>query len=129
MTRKAEDQHEYHWRRLGMAPAGWFMGESLDFHFWQRAWLVLKTVQARLRFVLILVAIGVLIASWDTITAYYEKWTRPLRGPCTPSHHACRPSPPWAHRQRSTSPLSSTGPKNAARFQVAPRWLVSMSAV
>jgi Cu(I)/Ag(I) efflux system membrane fusion protein len=35
---------------------------------------------ARLRFIAILVAIGGVIAYWDTINAYYEKWTRPLLG-------------------------------------------------
>jgi RND family efflux transporter MFP subunit len=37
---------------------------------------VLKTIQARLRFIVILVAIGVVIGNWSTITNYYEKWTR-----------------------------------------------------
>jgi multidrug efflux pump subunit AcrA (membrane-fusion protein) len=37
---------------------------------------VLKTIQARLRFVVILVAIGGVIAYWDTLKAYYERWTR-----------------------------------------------------
>jgi Cu(I)/Ag(I) efflux system membrane fusion protein len=45
--------------------------------FWWKVWLVLKTVQARLRFVVILAVIGGLIAYWDTLSAYYEKWTRP----------------------------------------------------
>jgi Cu(I)/Ag(I) efflux system membrane fusion protein len=45
--------------------------------FWWKVWLVLKTVQARLRFVVILAAIGGLIAYWDSLSAYYEKWTRP----------------------------------------------------
>jgi Cu(I)/Ag(I) efflux system membrane fusion protein len=35
---------------------------------------------ARLRFIAVLVAIGGVIAYWDTINAYYEKWTRPLFG-------------------------------------------------
>jgi Cu(I)/Ag(I) efflux system membrane fusion protein len=35
---------------------------------------------ARLRFLAILVAIGAVIAYWDTLTAYYDKWTRPLSG-------------------------------------------------
>ena len=35
---------------------------------------------ARLRFIVVLVAIGGVIAYWDTINAYYEKWTRPLFG-------------------------------------------------
>ncbi len=45
--------------------------------FWWKLWLVVKTIQARLRFVVILVAIGGLIAYWDTLSAYYDKWTRP----------------------------------------------------
>jgi Cu(I)/Ag(I) efflux system membrane fusion protein len=44
--------------------------------FWWKSWLVLKTIQARLRFIAILVAIGALIGFWDTLTGYYEKWTR-----------------------------------------------------
>lgn len=35
---------------------------------------------ARLRFIAILVGIGAVIAYWDTLAAYYEKWTRPLFG-------------------------------------------------
>ncbi len=35
---------------------------------------------ARLRFIAILVAIGVVIAKWDTLRAYYDKWTRPILG-------------------------------------------------
>ncbi len=45
--------------------------------FWWKVWLVLKTLQARLRFVVLLAVIGGLIAYWDTLSAYYEKWTRP----------------------------------------------------
>jgi multidrug efflux pump subunit AcrA (membrane-fusion protein) len=44
--------------------------------FWQRIWLILKTIQARLRFVLIMLAIGGVIAYWDTLQGFYEKWTR-----------------------------------------------------
>jgi Cu(I)/Ag(I) efflux system membrane fusion protein len=40
---------------------------------------------ARLRFIAVLVAIGGVIAYWDTINAYYEKWTRPLFGQETAS--------------------------------------------
>ena len=32
---------------------------------------------ARLRFIFILIAIGLAITKWDTLVAYYEKWTRP----------------------------------------------------
>ena len=37
-------------------------------------------IQARLRFILILAAIGTVIGFWDTLIGYYEKWTRPLHG-------------------------------------------------
>src|SRR5207245_8746119 len=45
--------------------------------FWWKTWQVLKVVQARLRFVAILAVVGVLIAYWDTLNNYYEKWTQP----------------------------------------------------
>src|SRR5262249_46853003 len=45
--------------------------------FWWKVGLGLKTLQARLRFFVILIAIGGLSAYWDTFSAYYEKWTRP----------------------------------------------------
>jgi Cu(I)/Ag(I) efflux system membrane fusion protein len=48
--------------------------------FWWKTWQVLKVLQARLRFVAILLVIGLLIGYWDTINGYYEKWTRPLSG-------------------------------------------------
>src|SRR5262249_49194792 len=48
--------------------------------FWWKTWQVLKVVQARLRFVAILAAVGVVLAYWDTLSNYYDRWTRPLRG-------------------------------------------------
>jgi Cu(I)/Ag(I) efflux system membrane fusion protein len=48
--------------------------------FLGKTWQVLKVIQARLRFFLILAVIGLVIGYWDTLTGYYEKWTRPLRG-------------------------------------------------
>ena len=52
-----------------------------DVHGWGKVWwwfhfLVLVNL-ARLRFIAILAVIGVVIVKWDTLTAYYEKWTRP----------------------------------------------------
>ncbi|MGE3804282.1 MAG: efflux RND transporter periplasmic adaptor subunit [Gemmataceae bacterium] len=41
------------------------------------AWQVLKTVQARLRFFVILALVGGTLASWDWIRAVFEHWTRP----------------------------------------------------
>jgi multidrug efflux pump subunit AcrA (membrane-fusion protein) len=51
--------------------------------FWHNFWQVLKTIQARLRFIVILAAVGAAIVYWDTLKAHYEKWTRPLAGPET----------------------------------------------
>jgi multidrug efflux pump subunit AcrA (membrane-fusion protein) len=55
----------------GLGPLGkaWWW-----FHF------VILVKLARLRFIAILVVVGLVIAQWDTLTAYYEKWTRPLLG-------------------------------------------------
>jgi Cu(I)/Ag(I) efflux system membrane fusion protein len=59
--------------QLGPAPAprhglGW------------KTWQVVKVVQARLRFFLVLAALGAVIGYWDALVGYYEKWTRPLHG-------------------------------------------------
>src|SRR5262249_20849246 len=47
--------------------------------WWWFDFLILVKI-ARLRFIAILVAVGGVIAYWDTLSAYYEKWTRPLLG-------------------------------------------------
>lgn len=54
---------------LGLLGKAWWW-----FHF------AILVKLARLRFIAVLVAIGGVIAYWDTINAYYEKWTRPLLG-------------------------------------------------
>jgi Cu(I)/Ag(I) efflux system membrane fusion protein len=49
--------------------------------FWGKAWwwfhFLILVKLARLRFIGILLAIGLVIIMWDTITAYYDRWTRP----------------------------------------------------
>jgi multidrug efflux pump subunit AcrA (membrane-fusion protein) len=47
--------------------------------WWWFDFLILVKL-ARLRFLAVLTAIGLLIVYWDTLVAYYEKWTRPLSG-------------------------------------------------
>jgi hypothetical protein len=52
--------------------------------FWRRVWwwfdfLILVKI-ARLRFVAILLVIGVIITQWDLLVAYYQRWTRPVAG-------------------------------------------------
>jgi Cu(I)/Ag(I) efflux system membrane fusion protein len=49
--------------------------------FWGKAWwwfhFLILVKLARLRFIGILVAIGLVIVMWDTIAAHYDRWTRP----------------------------------------------------
>lgn len=48
---------------------------------WRKAWwwfdFIVLVKLARLRFIGILLVIGVVITQWDTLVAYYDKWTRP----------------------------------------------------
>ena len=48
---------------------------------WRKAWwwfdFIVLVKLARLRFIAILIAIGAVITQWDTLLAYYDKWTRP----------------------------------------------------
>ncbi|HWY85957.1 MAG TPA: efflux RND transporter periplasmic adaptor subunit [Gemmataceae bacterium] len=49
--------------------------------FWRKAWwwfdFVVLVNLARLRFIGLLVLIGIVIVKWDTFVAYYERWARP----------------------------------------------------
>jgi Cu(I)/Ag(I) efflux system membrane fusion protein len=48
---------------------------------WRKAWwwfhFLILVKLARLRFIGILLVIGILITQWDTLVAYYDRWTRP----------------------------------------------------
>ena len=44
--------------------------------FWKKFFLVLKVIEVRLRFIAILVVTALVIGYWDTITNYWDKWTR-----------------------------------------------------
>lgn len=52
-----------------------------DLHGWRKAWwwfdFIILVKLARLRFIGILLVIGIVITQWDTLVAYYDKWTRP----------------------------------------------------
>src|SRR5258708_9160165 len=47
---------------------------------WRKAWwwfdFIILVKLARLRFIAVLAAIGVVITQWDLLAAYYDKWTR-----------------------------------------------------
>jgi len=47
---------------------------------WASIRFAIKAIEIRLRFVAVLVAIGLLIGYWDTIVNYWDKWTRPAAG-------------------------------------------------
>jgi Cu(I)/Ag(I) efflux system membrane fusion protein len=57
--------------------------------WWWFDFLVLVKL-ARLRFIAVLVAVGGVIAYWDTLHAYYDKWTRPA-----PEHAAAAADVEW----------------------------------
>jgi Cu(I)/Ag(I) efflux system membrane fusion protein len=44
---------------------------------WRKLKLVVEVVEVRLRFIVVLAAVGVLIVYWDTIRNHWDKWTRP----------------------------------------------------
>jgi membrane fusion protein, copper/silver efflux system len=44
---------------------------------WSAVWFALKAIQIGLRFIVVLVGIGLVIGYWDTIQNYWDKWTRP----------------------------------------------------
>ncbi len=50
----------------------------------QKAWLAVRVVLKRLRFIVILLAVGLFVGHWDLILNYWEKWTQPA--------HAARPA-------------------------------------
>jgi Cu(I)/Ag(I) efflux system membrane fusion protein len=54
---------------------------SREHSLWWKTWLVLKVLQARLRFIAVLVAVGLVISYWSVLKAYYEKLTRPAAAP------------------------------------------------
>ncbi|MBI3837325.1 MAG: efflux RND transporter periplasmic adaptor subunit [Planctomycetia bacterium] len=49
--------------------------------FWRKVWwwfdFVILVNLARLRFIAVLVAIGIVITQWDLLLAYYDRWMRP----------------------------------------------------
>jgi membrane fusion protein, copper/silver efflux system len=108
--------------------------------FWHNAWQVLKTLQARLRFFFLLAIIGIVVGSWTTISAYWEKWTRPLLGQeqeaesdveyfCPMHPYIIRDNPkekcPICHmdlakRKKASVQLAALPPGTVSRVQLTP---------
>ncbi len=57
--------------------------------FWKKTWLIVMVLQARLRFFFILALIGGVALSWNSITARWEKWTRPAATAHTDTEYYC----------------------------------------
>lgn len=111
--------------------------------FWWKTWLVIKTVQARLRFILILVAVGLVIGYWDTLKSYYEKLTRPLRAEhaassdteffCPMHLQIVRDKPakcplcnmPLAKRKKGDAQAEALPPGTVSRVQLTPYKIVA----
>jgi membrane fusion protein, copper/silver efflux system len=55
-----------------------------ELHGWRKAWwwfhFLILVKLARLRFIAILLVIGVVITQWDTLASYYDRWTKPASG-------------------------------------------------
>jgi Cu(I)/Ag(I) efflux system membrane fusion protein len=43
----------------------------------QKVWFTIKAIEIRLRFIAVLVGIGLVIGYWDSIQNHWDKWTRP----------------------------------------------------
>lgn len=68
---------EHDTREEGLRPPP---GLSIGRQVWWWFDFIILVKLARLRFIAILAAIGAVIVYWETLHAYYDKWTRPLSG-------------------------------------------------
>jgi Cu(I)/Ag(I) efflux system membrane fusion protein len=92
----------------------------------------LKTVQARLRFFVLLAAVGALIFYWDALSAVYEKWTRPAAAQETAdadSEFWCPMHPTIVRDHPDKCPICgmplSKRKKNAAEAEALPPGVIS----
>src|SRR3972149_3902777 len=51
--------------------------------FWSAVWFTVKAIEIRLRFIAVLVGIGLVIGYWDAIENRWDKWTRPAADKAT----------------------------------------------
>src|SRR5437762_3495351 len=119
--------------------------------FLQRAWwwfdFVILVKLARLRFIAILVVIGLVITKWDLLVSYYEKWTRhagveasgdPTSEWFCPMHPAVvRDNPkekcpicfmPLSKRKKGAAQAEALGPGVVNRVQLSPYRVVLAGA-
>lgn len=63
--------------RPGSKPADSPPASAPTLSLWKRLLLVLKVIEVRLRFIAVLVMVGLFIGYWDTVKNYWDRWTRP----------------------------------------------------
>jgi membrane fusion protein, copper/silver efflux system len=105
---------------------------------WRKVWwwfdFIILVKLARLRFIAILVVIGVVITQWDWLLANYDKWTRPTDGPTAGAasdvEYFCPMHPPIIRSEPGQKcpicfmPLSKRK-KGSAEAEVLPAGVVS----
>ena len=75
---------------------------------WQKFRLVVKVVELRLRFVVLMAATGAVFAYWDTLWNYYEKWTRPpgvVQAAHSDTEYYCPMHPTVVQEQPGSCPI------------------------
>src|SRR6185295_18406370 len=77
---KIPDEHDHKVAPVSMEDEGGLRAPP-GLSGWRKAWwwfdFIVLVKLARLRFVAVLVAIGLVITQWDKLLAYYDRWTRP----------------------------------------------------
>lgn len=51
--------------------------------FFGRMWMLLRILNVRLRFIFLMVAVGLVVGYWENITNRYDRWRRPAQTPET----------------------------------------------
>ncbi|HEY3245494.1 MAG TPA: heavy metal-binding domain-containing protein, partial [Phycisphaerae bacterium] len=47
----------------------------------RRIWIFLRVINVRLRFIFLMILVGLVVGYWETITNYYDRWRRPATAP------------------------------------------------
>ncbi|MEI6502755.1 MAG: hypothetical protein WCP21_17235 [Armatimonadota bacterium] len=91
-------------RPAGAPPASMPLADSSDTPLTgrQKAWLATQVVLKRLRFIVVLLGVGMFIGYWDTVKNYWDKWTQP-RGAVAHELEAGPPMKWWISSSRCGS--------------------------
>ena len=73
--------------------------------FGKKLWTGLGILQVRLRFILLLVIVGLLAGNWDRIMDQYDRWTRPAKAPAVAVEYTCTMHPGVSMSQPGNCPI------------------------